>query len=156
MSRHTIIIDLDNCMFDTHGTEGPKGCFYPEVREVIASIADKHKLVLLTFSNNRSRQWEKIMSGDVAHFFWMIDIVEEGAGKFPVMDALKRIPSPHGSKSIIVVGDRLDQEILHANVLGYTSVRVRRGKYRTLEPKSQYQAPEHTITNFRELLPILQ
>jgi putative hydrolase of the HAD superfamily len=158
--KRIVVIDLDNCMFDTHGTEGPSGQLYHEVKAVIEEMADKHMLVLLTALEGkdpveeRKRQWKKILPCNIVHHFQMVMIVPEAQKKFTMMEALKRIPDILSSSlaaTTVVVGDRLDVEIMHANHLGYISVHVRRGKYKNVEPSSGSEKPMYTIKDLRDL-----
>jgi FMN phosphatase YigB (HAD superfamily) len=149
-----LVFDLDNCMYDSHGIDGPVE-LYPDVRDVVVDLAKRHMLVLLT-AGDHEVQWDKILKSDIVKNFRHVMIVpEKGEKKFTMLEVLRRLPEVVlPEHKVIVIGDRIDLEIKYANELKYTSVRVRRGKYRDDEPKTKAEEPDKTIYSFQELPPI--
>jgi FMN phosphatase YigB (HAD superfamily) len=149
--KHILVFDWDNCMFDSHGIDGPVA-LYPEVYDVVTDLATRHMLVLLT-AGERPNQWDKILQTDIVRNFNHVMIVtEKGHKKFTMLEVLRRIPEVTSSNNeVIVCGDRIDLEIKFANELGYTSVRMRRGKYKGDAPRLKDEEPDHTVYNFLEL-----
>ncbi len=57
--------------------------------------------------------------------------------------------------SITVIGDSITQEIKIANKLGFTSVRILRGKYKTEVPANKNEIPTYTVDSLKEILSFL-
>ncbi|MHA1722539.1 MAG: HAD family hydrolase [Candidatus Baldrarchaeia archaeon] len=55
----------------------------------------------------------------------------------------------------IMVGDNVKTDIAGANKVGITSVWIRRGIFKDLEPNSELESPNYTIYNLNELIYIL-
>ncbi len=88
-------------------------------------------------------------------FLNVIIISEEvGRNKFsslPLEKALEKLNLPHNE--VIVVGDRIDKDILPANKLGCVSVKLERqsGKYNSLSSTAREEKPMHVISKLTEL-----
>lgn len=55
----------------------------------------------------------------------------------------------------LMVGDRLDNDIIPAKSLGMKTVRIRKGFFQKEEPKSEAQAPDADIYTLEQLIPLL-
>lgn len=54
--------------------------------------------------------------------------------------------------SIIVIGDSITQEIKIANELGFTSIRILRGKYKNEIPTNKKEIPTYTAHSLKKIL----
>ena len=54
-------------------------------------------------------------------------------------------------KNIFVVGDRIDSEIYYGNKLGLVTIRLKKGKYKSLKPKRDLEKANYEINEFKEL-----
>ena len=52
----------------------------------------------------------------------------------------------------VMVGDRLDNDIIPANKIGMTTVWIKQGFGGVAEPKSKDEQPDYTVDNLNELL----
>ncbi len=92
---------------------------------------------------------------DLAKYLAVVVISEEvGKNKFsllPLQTALDKLGLPHNE--VVVVGDRIDKDILPANKLGCYSVRLIRGSGRYAEQVSDNaeERPRQTISSLAEL-----
>ena len=53
------------------------------------------------------------------------------------------------------VGDRVDAEIRAANYLRITTVQIMQGRFKSLQPKSQFEQPDFRISRLTELHDVL-
>lgn len=92
---------------------------------------------------------------DLRAFFNVIIISEQiGRNKFsllPLQKALEKLKLP--TSEVIVVGDRVDKDILPANKLGCISVKLERqsSKYSSLQSTTREEKPSHVISKLTEL-----
>lgn len=153
-----IVFDLDDTLFHTSGQ-----MTYPTRWEDVKRITPftgvpeflqsyPAKKVLLTWETDKGLQDAKINQLGIRSFFDEILICYSNEEK---KEYLERVKKKYASEQIIVVGDRIDAEIQFGNELGMKTVRLRYGKYRTMEPQHALQEAHHTITEFTHLEEVL-
>jgi len=125
---------------------------YPEALELLDSIKSNFKSVLIT-QGTFMQQNKKIDSLGIRDYFDHIIIPKIGEKKDSFEEVLNSLEI--NPQEIIVVGDRIDNEIKIGNELGMKSVRLLRGKYRFLEPRTENEKPDFEIKNLRELFDLL-
>ncbi len=82
-----------------------------------------------------------------------------GKNKFtpePLKDVLKKLNAT--PKSTLVIGDRIDKDIVHANQLGCLSVKLERkkGRYTHQTALSNLEKPDYTIQTLKQLIKIIK
>lgn len=113
------------------------------------------KLILLS-SGEEAYQHRKIAMLGVRTYFDHICIVPHPEDKFDVLigwlDA-----SGVSSEEVLVVGDRVDHEILYGNRLGCVTSWMRRpfGRHSKREPERKEETPRYTVRDFTELCTFL-
>lgn len=59
------------------------------------------------------------------------------------------------SKSVFVIGDRIQEEITIGNQLGYTTIWLKAGRFSTELPRNKAEQPTYIITRLSDALKIL-
>ena len=154
-----IVFDLDDTLVHTSGQmryesrwEDVKNITpFPGVHDFLSSFPAKK--VLLTWETDKGLQDAKINQLRIRSFFDEILICYSNEEK---RQHLEKVKQRYHQENIIVVGDRIDAEIQFGNELGMKTVRLRYGKYRTMEPQHKLQEAHHTITEFTHLEEVLR
>ncbi|MFH1722063.1 MAG: TIGR02253 family HAD-type hydrolase [Candidatus Altiarchaeota archaeon] len=131
---------------------------YPETVPTLISIRDRGiKLGIIT-DGVAVKQWEKLISLGLQHFFHSVVISEERGVEKPettsFLDACDQVDCK--PDEAIMVGDRLEKDVLGANIAGMTSVLLDKhieGDHP--KPKSEREEPDYIISQLGDLLKIL-
>ena len=128
---------------------------WPEVRETLASLSEDFLLALA--GNQPARIKGYLEEAGVLGFFrWQLVSEEMGVAKPDtlffrmILDGIGVSPS-----EAVMVGDRLDHDVLPARLLGIRTVRVLAGPYREQVPVSPLHCPDRTIRSLCELSRVL-
>ncbi len=104
------------------------------------------------------KQWEKLVRLGLQDMFDTVVVSEEAGVEKPdpaifekACEELEVMP-----EDCVYVGDRLDTDILGANRVGMTTVRLLRGRYKNQKPRSLQERPDFEIKRMEELLEILK
>lgn len=154
-----IVFDLDDTLVHTSGQlnyatrwEDVKYIRpFPGVHDFLRSFPAKK--ILLTWETDKGLQDAKINQLGIRPFFEEIVICYSNEEK---KQCLADLQKKYHDEEIYVVGDRIDAEIQFGNELGMKTVRLRYGKYKTMEPQHALQQAHHTITNFSDLGDLLK
>lgn len=126
------------------------------VREAIDALR-REGYVLALAANQGVRTGEFLRrSGITAGFAWDLVSEEMGVGKPAllfyrmILDGIGVSPS-----EAVMVGDRLDNDVLPAKLLGMRTVRVLVGPYREQVPLSPLHCPDRTIAGLEDLPGVL-
>lgn len=128
---------------------------YPEAEEVLRKLGEHYKIGIIANQNLGSE--ERL---DKLGLLKCIDLViasaEEGVAKpdlriFQI--ALDRANCK--PKEAIMVGDRIDNDILPANKIGMTTVWIRQEFGGLAKPQTYAETPDYTINNLNELFEII-
>jgi len=131
---------------------------YPDTITTLLRLRDLGYRLGVVSDGRTVKQWQKLISLGLHHFFQNVLISEElgseviGPELFKTaLDKLNLQPS-----EVAFVGKRLSPDILNANRTGIMSIRMRRGESKNEEAKSDEMMPKHEITKLYEILKILQ
>jgi len=126
---------------------------FPGAENLLESLRNNYKLVLIT-SGSRKQQNKKIDVLGIRDYFdhIFIDELNEKDKLFSFIPGLLNL----NHNEILVVGDRIDQEIEIGNKLGMKTIRVLHGKFLNLQPDNINQEPHNSINEIEELIEILQ
>lgn len=128
---------------------------FPGTRPLLTRLKRLHTLVLVS-TGKEKRQQEKIRKLNIGKFFDFI-CVTDGKSRTKSSCLRQVLEMYHFSpRQVCVVGDRIDSEIRYANELGMISIRVRHGKYKTLQPQGPLERPMYTISRITELERVLE
>ena len=127
----------------------------PGVKEVLEELAERYVLALAGNQPARIKGYLK-ETGILDLFDWKLVSEEMGLSKPDplffrmILDGLSLSP-----QEAVMVGDRLDHDVLPATLLGIHTVRVLVGPYREQAPPSPLHVPEATISSLTELPAVL-
>ena len=128
---------------------------YPEAEECLRKLSKKYKIGIIANQVFCSEErLEKI--GLLKYINLVVASAEEGVAKpdlrlFQI--ALDRANCK--PEEAIMVGDRLDNDIIPANIIGMTTVWIKQGFGGYAELKEIEEHPDYTINNLNELLNLL-
>ena len=128
---------------------------YPGTVPTLIKLKENHSLGVI--SNGLAvKQWEKLVGLGIHHFFDVVATSEELGCSKPhtrifeyAMDEVGLKPS-----ECVMVGDRLDTDIVGGNRAGMTTVLMKTN--RKQKPKGEDDTPNHEICSLCELPPLLE
>lgn len=119
---------------------------YPSVPRILLYLRDKYKLYIAS-DGNSVKQWDKLIRLGIALYFEDIFISEDikvrKSTKFFEKLLLKLKAKP---QECLMVGDRIDSDVLYPKKLGIKTIRLKSGKQASLRSKADLE-----IKNFYEL-----
>jgi FMN phosphatase YigB (HAD superfamily) len=147
-----IIWDLDDTLFDTTGQL--RGSYellntislFPGAREIFTLIPARHALVTKGDPDIQNR---KIDILKIRNLFWKIVVCNTPLEKHIAFEQLIKelVLEP---KQVVVIGNRVDEEIYFGNSIGCITVLLEQGKYKGLVPKTG-QEPSHRLPELTQL-----
>ena len=129
---------------------------YPETENCLSELSKHYKIGIIANQNLGSEErLEKL--GLLKHIDLVISSAEEGVAKpdlriFQI--ALARADCK--PEEAIMVGDRIDNDIIPANKIGMTTVWIKHGFGGYAELKEIEEHPDYTINNLNYLLNLLE
>jgi putative hydrolase of the HAD superfamily len=130
---------------------------FPDTIPTLLTLRDVgYKLGVIT-DGKAIKQWEKIIRLGIQHFFHSVTVSETVGEEKPSPKIFQRAVEELNCKvnESVMVGDRLDKDILGANKAGMVSVQIVRGKYKNEKPKNPEEEPDYLISNLGEILNII-
>ena len=127
---------------------------YPEAEACLCELHKRYKIGIIANQNPGSRErLEKL--GLLKYIDMVVASAEEGVSKpdpriFRI--ALDRVDCK--TDEAVMVGDRIDNDILPANKLGMTTVWIKQGLGGLCEPTCEAEMPDCTISELSELIKI--
>lgn len=135
-----IIFDYNRTLFDPE-----TGALYPGVPGLLKVLSKQYDLFLI--SKNEPGRKEKFEKMNIKKYFQKVVFVEKKTKQ--LFEDLS-----NNSRDVFVVGDRVREEILLGNILGFITIWVKQGKFACELPIKE-QTPQYTIKNIQELQNIL-
>lgn len=128
-----------------------------EVKRMLEELkkTERYDMYLLT-TGAREFQNKKVKQLDVGHLFSEVEVLNSGSEitKEIWLDNLAR-KHHYNKASVVVVGNRLDNEIQAGNKLGMTTVWVKHGEGSELSPNEKTGKPDRIIFNITEFPGVL-
>ncbi|HKS27893.1 MAG TPA: HAD family hydrolase [Pyrinomonadaceae bacterium] len=126
-----------------------------DVREMLSQLSGRYDTYLLTTGRTEFQNRKLELLG-IRGLFKAVAILASGSEETKE-GWLKSLVSSSGynSQSVIVVGNRLDNEMLAGRRLGMKTVWVRRGEGSGLIPREELGEPDYTISHIREFPEVL-
>lgn len=128
---------------------------YPEAKDCLSELSKHYKIGIIANQNLGSKErLDKL--GLLKYIDLVIASAEDGLAKpdlriFQI--ALDRANCK--PEEAVMVGDRIDNDIITANESGMTTVWIKQGFGGLSEPKQPIEQPDYTIHNLNELLNLL-
>jgi len=125
---------------------------YPDTKEVLEKLKGNYKLVLIT-QGAVEQQNRKIDVLGIRDYFDFVFISDIGKKREDFEQVLKILGL--NEDEILVVGDRIETEIKIGNELGMSTIRLLKGKYKFLEPKSEDEKSDFEIESLNEIYNVI-
>jgi len=127
---------------------------YPAAMPVLQRLSGQYRLGII--GNQSFGTWTRLQAWGLSQFFSVcIASAEEGIAK-PDLEifrrALERADCLPGRT--VMIGDRIDNDIVPAKQLGMVTVRVLQGWMNVQMPRGEEEMADFTVTDLWELLPI--
>jgi FMN phosphatase YigB (HAD superfamily) len=154
--RKVVIFDLDDTLFDTTGQLDPtyknieNVTLFPGVDDGLKILRQKF-VIYLTTAGSQEIQNKKIKVLGVRKYFDEVFVVESKEEKLVNFELIKSRHDSLEAGDIIVVGDRLDSEIMFGNMLGFKTIRVKQGRRKDEGPKFENETPTLELASVREV-----
>lgn len=127
---------------------------YPEAEKVLDQLSRTYKLGIIA-NQNAGSELRLEQHGLRQYFSVIVASAEAGVKKpDPRIFGLALKQANCGPEQAAMIGDRLDNDIFPANVLGFTTVRILQGYGRLQVPKSSEYEPDFTVDALMQLLNI--
>lgn len=141
-----------------HNTKFALLTLLPRTQETLLwLIKNNFKLGIVT-NGIEEKQWEKIIRLKIRPFFDDIQISESIGGhdqkKRLILTCLRNLKIK--PEEAMLVGDKIKTDIVSANKLGLTTVRIIHGRYKDEKSRSELEKPTYTIKEISELIKILK
>jgi putative hydrolase of the HAD superfamily len=124
----------------------------PNTLTVLAELSKNHVLALVTFGNEEE-QWEKINGAGInPDWFEEIQVTQN----YDKCENYKKLMEKFGysPQEIVVVGDKVDSDLIPAKKLGMIAVHMRWGRGKLLKPKEG--DVDYSVNNLNELINIVE
>jgi putative hydrolase of the HAD superfamily len=130
---------------------------YPDTISTLLSLRERDYRIGVVTDGIHIKQWEKLIRLGLADFFHTVVVAgDKMSGKpspEPFLKAAENLEVEPGE--CIVVGDRLDRDILGAKKAGMKAVQLARGKHASKKPTSSDEEPDYVITRLNDLALVL-
>lgn len=125
------------------------------VNQIIPMLSNTYSLGII--SNNSSGSANLLVKHNLDKYFKIVCLSEDIGFKKPHHEIFKKalVDSNSNIENCIMVGDRLDIDILPANELGMKTIRTLDSLYKIQKPKNKKEKPLFTINSLGELPKIL-
>lgn len=128
---------------------------YPEADRVLSALSRRYKIGVIA---NQSAGTEGRLAtwGLSKYISLVVASAETGLAKpNPAIFKLAIEQSGSIAEQSVMIGDRIDNDIKPAKLLGWKTIRVKQGLSRGQEPFDQTQAPDFEVRRLEEILEIL-
>lgn len=129
---------------------------YPEAKPVLEKLKEKNfKLGII--ANQSPGTEERLKSWNILKYFDVIAAsAEEGIAK-PDLRIFEIALEKANCKpqNAVMIGDRLDNDIVPANKIGMKTVWIRQGFAKYSTPKKEYEKADFSVDNLKEVLDVL-
>jgi len=140
-----IIFDFNRTLYDPERDSLTPGCkkLLDELRKL------RYKMCLISRKTKGYRR-EQISRLGLDKYFEKILVIEgEKNGKY--FSECKEVMLLEPSE-VAVIGDRVESGIYIGNKLGMFTIWYKRGKFANILPKNDFQKPNRTVTNLKEVI----
>jgi putative hydrolase of the HAD superfamily len=124
---------------------------FPGVVPTLFELKKNYKLGVIS-NGPAVKQWEKLVGLGIHHFFDSVSTSEEIGREKPQKEIFEKAVEKLGfvPQECIMVGDRLDTDILGGKMAGMRTIRIKQGKHASQKPNVD-DKPDEEITDISEL-----
>ncbi len=131
---------------------------FPDTVPVLLTLRERGYKIGVITEGLAVKQWEKLISLGLQHFFHTVLISEEVKKQKPDAEmfsiAARRIGCK--PKEAAMIGDRLDKDIRGAKLAGMTTIQILKGKYADQKPACREEEPDYVVNDLKQILTILK
>jgi HAD superfamily hydrolase (TIGR01549 family) len=125
----------------------------PGAFELLVFLARNQRKIGIVTNGDSYRQWQKLFITGIADFFRPVIISEEVRLRKPCPEIYQLALNQLGveAQNCAFVGDSPSEDIAGANSVGLVSIRIRQGKYCSVEPLNELEEPIYEFNSLFEL-----
>lgn len=155
-----VIFDLDDTLFDTTGMSScgisvDAITAFPGTLDLLTALKEKGIISALVSFGGLAFQEKKMEVLGIRNYFNDVLFCNLPENKLPLFKHLMQKYAIEDSREVVVVGDRIDREIMFGNMLGCITVQIRHGKHKGLKAGNATQVPKQTIDAIQEVIRFL-
>jgi HAD superfamily hydrolase (TIGR01549 family) len=128
---------------------------YPDTVDTLKVLSNRLKLGVI--ANQPAGTEERLVRHGIRNYFDLVfSSTEQGVAK-PNPRIFKLAARATGVEpaQIVMVGDRLDNDIRPAKASGWRTIRILRGFHRVQQPRDEADEPDATVKHLSEIPPLL-
>jgi len=146
MSQIAVIFDYNRTIFDPDAVG-----LMPGAKAVLEMLQKKGVTLFLIAKGDDERRKQIEQLGLVPYFKKIVVNQSKSADDYKSCVLL----CPEGTR-FFAVGDRVKEEIRHANGCGMTTIWFRNGKFASEEPSDDAERPMHTVSSLSEAAELIK
>ena len=127
---------------------------YPEAGDVLKRLSERFKLGVI--ANQQPGLRDRLREMRLLSFFSVVISSEDYPFRKPDLRLFREGLRAAGvaAQKAVMIGDRIDNDVLPAKALGMGTVRVLQGLGTLQTPETDADTPDCTVNSLRELIPI--
>ncbi len=139
--------------------EGRKKLFriFDDAEETLNVLSKRFDLGIIA---NQTKDIVRLLDDSNISRFFKVKVISSEVGiEKPdprIFQLAMHLVKARNPKDCIMVGDRLDTDILPANLLGMTTIRTTNSLFKLQEPMSEFERPIYTVTSLSEIPHVLK
>ena len=150
-----LIFDLDDTLYDCSDQLQEQKLPLNEIKAFLGAkeILNRQDFKKILVSAGETEfQHQKLAALGLKDCFAEIHICSTNEEK---KQCFQKIVQDHPDPQTFVVGNRLDSEIRYGKELGLRTIYLKHGKYKDLRAKDNFEIPDYTITELKQVEQIL-
>lgn len=140
-----VVFDYNRTIFNPDTKE-----IIPEARDAIELLCQS-KLKLFLISKGGDDRRKQIATLDIIQFFDYVTVVPEKS----TTDFQQCKDMCEKNTMFFAIGDRLREEIHHANICDMITIRFKNGEFSSEEPTKPSEQPKYTVTSLMDAVRII-
>ena len=139
--------------------EGRKKLFrvFDDAEETLNVLSKRFDLGIIA---NQAKDIVRLLDDSNISRFFKVKVISSEVGiEKPdprIFQLAMHLAEARNPKDCIMVGDRLDTDILPANLLGMTTIRTTNSLFKLQEPMSGFERPRYTVSSLSEIPYVLK
>ena len=139
--------------------EGRKKLFrvFDDAEETLNVLSKRFDLGIIA---NQTKDIVRLLDDSKISRFFKVKVISSEVGiekpDARIFQLAMHLVDARNPKDCIMVGDRLDTDILPANLLGMTTIRTTNSLFKLQEPMSGFERPRYTISSLSEIPYVLK
>ena len=141
--------NITNIIFDWKGTlyNSADKCLIEGATELL-ELFQNYNIPIHLIGKGGQDMYQEVIRLEVEKYFGTILFVDEAKNIKHFEDLVNKT----NSKLTLVIGDRIQSEIIVGKVLGTTTIWIQNGKFADQIPKNESEQPDFVVNNLIELM----